>query len=53
MTDSAPAEPPTTKPSEPSANRVVGILHGGLPIHPHYDEHLACHNEPDKLSPAA
>jgi transposase len=35
------------------ANRLVGILHGCLRSHTRYDEHLAWHNEPDKLSPAA
>ena len=35
------------------ANRLVGILHGCLRTHTLYDEHLAWHNEPDKLSPAA
>jgi hypothetical protein len=35
------------------ANRLVGILHGCLRTHTPYDEHLAWHNEPDKLSPAA
>ena len=35
------------------ANRLVGILHGCLRSHTLYDEHLAWHNEPDKLSPAA
>jgi transposase/transposase IS116/IS110/IS902 family protein len=35
------------------ANRLVGILHGCLRTQTLYDEHLAWHNEPDKLSPAA
>jgi transposase len=35
------------------ANRLVGILHGCLRTHTLYDEHLAWHTEPDKLSPAA
>jgi len=35
------------------ANRLVGILHGCLRNHTLYDEHLAWHKEPDKLSPAA
>jgi transposase len=35
------------------ANRLVGILHGCLRTHTLYDEHLAWHNESDKLSPAA
>ena len=35
------------------ANRLVGILHGCLRTHTPYDEHLAWHSEPDKLSPAA
>jgi hypothetical protein len=35
------------------ANRLVGILHGSLPSHTLYDEHLAWHSEPDKLKPAA
>ena len=35
------------------ANRLVGILHGCLRSHTRYDEHLAWHSEPDKLSPAA
>jgi hypothetical protein len=35
------------------ANRLVGILHGCLRSHTLYDEHLAWHSEPDKLSPAA
>ena len=35
------------------ANRLVGILHGCLWHHTLYDEHLAWHTEPDKLSPAA
>jgi hypothetical protein len=35
------------------ANRLVGILHGCLRSHTLYDEHLAWHTEPDKLSPAA
>ena len=35
------------------ANRLVGILHGCLRHHPLYDEHLAWHSEPDKLSRAA
>jgi hypothetical protein len=35
------------------ANRLVGILHGCLRNHTRYDEHLAWHSEPDKLSPAA
>jgi hypothetical protein len=35
------------------ANRLVGILHGCLRSHTPYDEHLAWHSEPDKLSPAA
>ena len=34
-------------------NRLVGILHGCLRNHTLYDEHLAWHSEPDKLSPAA
>ena len=35
------------------ANRLVGILHGCLRTHTLYDEHLAWHNKPDKLSSAA
>jgi len=35
------------------ANRLVGILHGCLRHHTLYDEDLAWHSEPDKLSPAA
>ena len=35
------------------ANRLVGILHGCLRHHTLYDEHLAWHSQPDKLSPAA
>src|SRR5512133_3897899 len=35
------------------ANRLVSILHGCLRSHTLCDEHLAWHNEPDKLSPAA
>jgi transposase len=35
------------------ANRLVGILHGCLRSHTLYDERLAWHNQPDKLSPAA
>ena len=35
------------------ANRLVGILHGCLRHQTLYDEHLAWHTEPDKLSPAA
>jgi transposase len=35
------------------ANRLVGILHGCLRHHTLYDEHLAWHSEPDKLSSAA
>ena len=35
------------------ANRLVGILHGCLRTHTPYDEHLAWHTEPDRLSPAA
>jgi transposase len=35
------------------ANRLVGILHGCLRTHTLYDEHLAWHTEPDKLSSAA
>jgi transposase len=35
------------------ANRLVGILHGCLRHQTLYDEHLAWHSEPDKLSPAA
>jgi hypothetical protein len=35
------------------ANRLVGILHGCLRSHTRYDEHLAWHSQPDKLSPAA
>jgi Transposase/Transposase IS116/IS110/IS902 family len=35
------------------ANRLVGILHGCLRTHTLYDEHLAWHSEPNKLSPAA
>jgi len=38
---------------ETPANRLVGILHGCLRTHALYDEHLAWHNESDKLSPAA
>jgi transposase len=34
-------------------NRLVGILHGCLQTHTLYNEHLAWHTEPDKLSPAA
>jgi Transposase IS116/IS110/IS902 family len=34
-------------------NRLVGILHGCLRSHTRYDEHIAWHSEPDKLSPAA
>ena len=35
------------------ANRLVGILHGCLRSHTLYEEHLAWHSEPDKLSSAA
>ena len=35
------------------ANRLVGILQGCLRTHTVYNEHLAWHNELDKLSPAA
>ena len=35
------------------ANRLVGILHGCLRSHTLYDEHLAWHTEPNKLSSAA
>ena len=35
------------------ANRLVGILHGCLKATPLYDEYLAWHTEPDKLSPSA
>jgi cell division septation protein DedD len=35
------------------ANRLVGILHGCLRTHTLYEEHLAWHHEPDKLSSAA
>ena len=35
------------------ANRLVGILQGCLRTHILYDEHLAWHDELDKLSPAA
>jgi len=35
------------------ANRLVGILHGCLHHQTLYDEHLAWHSNPDKLSPAA
>ena len=35
------------------ANRLGGILHGCLRSHTLYDEHLAWHSEPDKLSSAA
>jgi hypothetical protein len=35
------------------ANRLVGILHGCLLHQTLYNEQLAWHNEPDKLSPAA
>ncbi len=35
------------------ANRLVGILHGCLRTHALHNEHLAWHNELDKLSPAA
>jgi len=35
------------------ANRLVDILHGCLRTHTRYDEDLASHSEPDKLSPAA
>jgi hypothetical protein len=35
------------------ANRLVGILHGCLRHHTLYDQDLAWHSEPDKLSPAA
>jgi hypothetical protein len=35
------------------ANRLVGILQGCLRTHTLYNEHLAWHNELDKLSPAA
>jgi hypothetical protein len=35
------------------ANRLVGILHGCLPIQILYDEHLAGHSGPDNLSSAA
>jgi transposase len=35
------------------ANRLVGILHGCLRTHSRYDEHLAWHTEPNKLSSAA
>jgi transposase len=35
------------------ANRLVGILHGCLRTHTLYDEHLAWHTEPAKLSSAA
>jgi hypothetical protein len=35
------------------ANRLVGILHGCLLHQTLYNEQLAWHSEPDKLSPAA
>jgi hypothetical protein len=35
------------------ANRLVGIMHGCLRHQTLYDEHLAWHTEPDKLSSAA
>jgi conjugative relaxase-like TrwC/TraI family protein len=35
------------------ANRLVGVLQGCLRTHTLYNEHLAWHNELDKLSPAA
>lgn len=35
------------------ANRLVDIFHRCLRTHALYDEHLAWHTEPDKLSPAA
>jgi hypothetical protein len=35
------------------ANRLVGILQGCLRTHTLYNEHLAWHNELNKLSPAA
>ena len=35
------------------ANRLIGILQGCLRTHTLYNEHLAWHNELDKLSPAA
>jgi hypothetical protein len=35
------------------ASRLVGILYGCLRTHTLYDEHLAWHSEPDKLSSAA
>jgi hypothetical protein len=35
------------------ANRLVGILQGCLRTHTLDNEHLAWHNELDKLSPAA
>ena len=40
-TGTVPAAPPTTKPSAPSANRLVGILHGCLRHHTPYDENTA------------
>jgi hypothetical protein len=53
MTDSAPAEPPTTRPSEPSRTGSSASSTAAYEATPLYDEHPAWHSEPDELSPAA